>query len=78
MAPFRRDQLSDATRRAKLLQAGLDGRIEPVNASALIFDDAGRYLLHLRDNYPDIWRSVGGPIVPSVRNVTISAAQKAR
>ncbi|GAX57850.1 NUDIX hydrolase [Streptomyces olivochromogenes] len=51
--PF--DEVSSPTLRAKLLEAGLDGRIEPVNASALIFDDAGRYLLHLRDNYPDIW-----------------------
>jgi hypothetical protein len=53
-------EVSSPTLCAKLLQAGLDGRIEPVNASALIFDDAGRYLLHLRDNYPDIWASVGG------------------
>ncbi|MFJ4923245.1 NUDIX hydrolase [Streptomyces sp. NPDC088725] len=49
------------TLRAKLLDAGLDGRDgldgrpEPVNASALIHDGAGRYLLHLRDNFPDIW-----------------------
>ncbi|MFG2129695.1 NUDIX hydrolase [Streptomyces sp. NPDC048751] len=40
------------TLRAKLLDArdqGLDGRPEPVNASALIHDGHGRYLLHLRD-----------------------------
>ncbi|MER7780436.1 NUDIX domain-containing protein [Streptomyces sp. NPDC096191] len=46
------------TLRAKLLDAqaeGLDGRPEPVNASALIHDGAGRYLLHLRDDREDIW-----------------------
>ncbi|MFG3589454.1 NUDIX domain-containing protein [Streptomyces sp. NPDC047990] len=46
------------TLRAKLLDAeakGLDGRPEPVNASALIHDGAGRYLLHLRDMHEDIW-----------------------
>ncbi|WP_243869031.1 NUDIX hydrolase [Streptomyces liangshanensis] len=34
---------------------GLDGLPRPVNASALIHDNSGRYLLHLRDNYPHIW-----------------------
>ncbi|WP_329155968.1 NUDIX domain-containing protein (plasmid) [Streptomyces sp. NBC_01456] len=46
------------TLRAKLLDAeadGLDGRPEPVNASALIHDGAGRYLLHLRDDREGIW-----------------------
>lgn len=47
------------TLRAKLLAAeahGLDGRPEPVNASAIIHDGLGRYLLHLRDaNKPWIW-----------------------
>ncbi|MFB7852937.1 NUDIX domain-containing protein [Streptomyces sp. NPDC056053] len=41
------------TLRAKLLAAepqGLDGRPEPVNASVLIHDGTGRYLLHLRDD----------------------------
>ncbi|MGW4509238.1 NUDIX hydrolase [Streptomyces sp. NPDC004436] len=43
---------------AKLLAARLDGRPEPVNASALIHDGAGRYLLHLRDHKPGlIWQS---------------------
>ncbi|MFJ3212771.1 NUDIX hydrolase [Streptomyces flaveolus] len=45
--------------RAKLLEArdqgGLDGRPEPVNASALIHDGHGRYLLHLRDQREGIW-----------------------
>lgn len=46
------------TLRAKLLAAephGLDGRPEPVSASALIHDGAGRYLLHLRDDREGIW-----------------------
>src|SRR5690606_2256167 len=46
------------TLRAKLLDAeaeGLDGQPEPVNASALIHDKAGRYLLHLRDDRDGIW-----------------------
>ncbi|WP_377273203.1 NUDIX domain-containing protein [Peterkaempfera sp. SMS 1(5)a] len=50
--PF--EQVGSPTLRAKLLDSALDGRPEPVNASVLIFDDQGRYLLHLRDNYPDI------------------------
>ncbi|GLW75276.1 hypothetical protein Kpho02_75730 [Kitasatospora phosalacinea] len=41
--------------RAKLLRAGLTGVPEPVNASALVHDGRGRYLLHLRDNHPHIW-----------------------
>ncbi|MFJ3496880.1 NUDIX domain-containing protein [Streptomyces sp. NPDC086091] len=46
------------TLRAKLLQARLDGHPEPVNASALIHDGNGRYLLHLRDHKPGvIWQS---------------------
>ncbi|MEV7503195.1 NUDIX domain-containing protein [Streptomyces sp. NPDC093018] len=46
------------TLRAKLLDAearGLDGQPEPVNASALIHDGRGRYLLHLRDRRDGIW-----------------------
>jgi len=51
--PF--NQVSSPTLRAKLEHCALDGRAEPVNASALIYDDEGRYLLHLRDNCPGIW-----------------------
>lgn len=46
------------TLRAKLLAAearSLNGRPQPVNASAMIFDGAGRYLLHLRDDRAGIW-----------------------
>lgn len=43
------------TLRAKLLDSGLDGQPEPVNACAVIHDGYGRYLLHLRDQREDIW-----------------------
>ncbi|MEW2514722.1 NUDIX domain-containing protein [Streptomyces sp. NPDC046870] len=49
-------EVTSPTLRAKLLHAGLDGQPEPVNASAIIHDGRGRYLLHLRDaNKPWIW-----------------------
>ncbi|MFE5674790.1 NUDIX domain-containing protein [Streptomyces erythrochromogenes] len=51
--PF--DEVGPPALRARLLESGLDGRARPVNASALIHDGAGRYLLHLRDDVPDIW-----------------------
>lgn len=42
--------------RAKLAGSGLDGVVAPTNASALIHDGHGRYLLHLRDaNTPGVW-----------------------
>ncbi|MFJ3169253.1 NUDIX hydrolase [Streptomyces roseus] len=51
-------EVTSPTLRAKLLAAGLDGLPEPVNASALIHDGNGRYLLHLRDHKPGvIWES---------------------
>ncbi|MFI1809288.1 NUDIX domain-containing protein [Streptomyces sp. NPDC020422] len=50
------DEVRSPTLHAKLSAAGLHGTITPVNASAVIRDAAGRYLLHLRDaNKPDIW-----------------------
>ncbi|MFF8414633.1 NUDIX domain-containing protein [Streptomyces omiyaensis] len=50
------DEVRSPTLRAKLSAAGLDGTITPVNASAVIHDGRGRYLLHLRDaNKPGIW-----------------------
>ncbi|WP_405812927.1 MULTISPECIES: NUDIX domain-containing protein [unclassified Streptomyces] len=49
------DEVTAPQLRAKLCASGLDGRIEPVNASALIHDGYGRYLLHLRDDLPGIW-----------------------
>lgn len=50
--------VTSPTLRAKLLDArdqGLDGRPQPVNASALIHDGHCRYLLHLRDRREGIW-----------------------
>ncbi|MFJ8660294.1 NUDIX domain-containing protein [Streptomyces sp. NPDC093795] len=50
-------EVSSPTLRAKLAGSGLDGVVEPVNASAVIHDGDGRYLLHLRDaNKPWIWQ----------------------
>ncbi|MEU6934309.1 NUDIX domain-containing protein [Streptomyces sp. NPDC046374] len=50
------DEVRSPTLRAKLRDAALDGTITPVNASAVIHDGHGRYLLHLRDaNKPGIW-----------------------
>jgi len=52
--PF--DQTVSPTVRDKLTASALDGVIVPLNASAIIHDGAGRYLLHLRDaDKPDIW-----------------------
>ncbi|MFI0990505.1 NUDIX hydrolase [Streptomyces exfoliatus] len=50
--PF--SEVTSPTLRAKLLSAHLDGQPEPVNASALIHDGQGRYLLHLRDHNPGV------------------------
>ncbi|MEU3297682.1 NUDIX domain-containing protein [Streptomyces longwoodensis] len=47
-------EVTSPTLRAKFVAAGLDGRPEPVNASALIHDGAGQYLLHLRDHKPGV------------------------
>ncbi|MFJ4341547.1 NUDIX domain-containing protein [Streptomyces sp. NPDC088915] len=50
------DEVGPQTLRAKLRAAALDGAVTPVNASAVIHDGHGRYLLHLRDaNKPEIW-----------------------
>ncbi|MEV8626219.1 NUDIX domain-containing protein [Streptomyces sp. NPDC051079] len=50
------DEVRSPTLRMKLRDAALDGTITPVNASAVIHDGRGRYLLHLRDaNKPGIW-----------------------
>lgn len=61
--PF--DQVASPTLRTKLCASALDGRTEPTNASALIHDGHGRYLLHLRDDVPGIsepgaWSLLGG------------------
>ncbi|GAA2255582.1 hypothetical protein GCM10010430_44240 [Kitasatospora cystarginea] len=60
------ERVASPSLRAKLLAAGINGQAEPVNASVLIHDGAGRYLFHLRDNYPGLiwapgeWSLLGG------------------
>ncbi|MER6447224.1 NUDIX domain-containing protein [Streptomyces venezuelae] len=59
------DEVGSPTLRTKLCASALDGRIEPVNASALIHDGHGRYLLHRSDALPGIreggaWSLFGG------------------
>ncbi|MFD4790010.1 NUDIX domain-containing protein [Streptomyces sp. NPDC058459] len=49
------EQLKPGPVKAKSTALELDGRPAPVNASALIHDGEGRYLLQLRDNTPGIW-----------------------
>ncbi|MYV69955.1 NUDIX domain-containing protein [Streptomyces sp. SID2131] len=50
------DEAGSRSLRAKLRAAALNGAVTPVNASAVIHDGHGRYLLHLRDaNKPEIW-----------------------
>lgn len=52
--PF--EEVTSPTLRGKLTASGLRGAIVPANASAVIHDGRGRYLLHLRDaNKPWIW-----------------------
>ncbi|WP_098011696.1 NUDIX domain-containing protein [Streptomyces sp. sk226] len=49
------DQVTSLTMRSKLLAADMSAGPEPVNASVIIHDGAGRYLLHLRDQREGIW-----------------------
>ncbi|UNS99705.1 NUDIX domain-containing protein [Streptomyces tubbatahanensis] len=51
------DRVTSPTLREKLLKLvpPAPARRGPVNASALIYNDAGQYLLHLRDDVPGIW-----------------------
>ncbi|MEU3401401.1 NUDIX hydrolase [Streptomyces filamentosus] len=54
--PF--EEVPSPTLRAKLTVSAPGGAIVPVNASAVVHDGRGRYLLHLRDaNKPWIWES---------------------
>lgn len=63
------DQVASPTLREKLLDADVSAPPEPVNASVIIHDGAGRYLLHLRDQREGIWEPgvfslLGGGRVP--------------
>ncbi|MFJ7416237.1 NUDIX domain-containing protein [Streptomyces sp. NPDC098077] len=49
------DQVSSPTLREKLLGADLSTFPVPVNASVIVHDNAGRYLVHLRDQREGIW-----------------------
>ncbi|MFF7187467.1 NUDIX domain-containing protein [Streptomyces sp. NPDC008222] len=59
------------------------GLREPDNASVLIVNDAGEYLLHLRDHRPDIWEPgswslLGGGREPGDRSLQETARRELR
>ncbi|MEU1147462.1 NUDIX domain-containing protein [Streptomyces sp. NPDC005863] len=60
------DQVTSPTLREKLLKLPLQVDPETANASALIYNDRGEYLLHLRDHFPGqiwepgMWSLLGG------------------
>ncbi|MEU9059105.1 NUDIX domain-containing protein [Streptomyces sp. NPDC048430] len=60
------DRVSSPTLREKLLKLPLQVEPEAANASALIYNDRGEYLLHLRDYFPGLiwepgmWSLLGG------------------
>lgn len=60
------DRVSSPTLREKLLKLPLQIEPEAANASALIYNDRGEYLLHLRDYFPGriwepgMWSLLGG------------------
>ncbi|MFG3552331.1 NUDIX domain-containing protein [Streptomyces sp. NPDC047725] len=60
------DKAASPSLREKLLKLPLQAEPETANASALIYNDRGEYLLHLRDYYPDrirepgMWSLLGG------------------
>ncbi|MFE0640556.1 NUDIX domain-containing protein [Streptomyces sp. NPDC058877] len=80
--PF--DETVSPTLRDKLTTSALNGVIVPMNASAIIHDGAGRYLLHLRDaNKPDIWEPgcwslLGGGREPQDRTLLDTVVRELR
>lgn len=80
--PF--DEVSSPRLREKLDGANLDGVIVAVNASAIIHDGNGRYLLHLRDaNKPWIWEPgcwslLGGGREPQDRTLLDTISRELR
>ncbi|MFF5846424.1 NUDIX domain-containing protein [Streptomyces massasporeus] len=77
-------EVTSPTLRTKLVHAQLDGQPEAVNASAIIHDGQGRYLLHLRDaNKPWIWEPgcwslLGGGREPQDRTLLDTARRELR
>ncbi|MFE8941085.1 NUDIX domain-containing protein [Streptomyces sp. NPDC007872] len=77
-------EVTSPTLRAKLLDAGLDGQPEPLNASAIIHDGHGRYLLHLRDAdkpwiwEPGCWSLLGGGREPQDRTLLDTVRRELR
>lgn len=72
--PF--DRVTASALRDKLLKLGTAAPAgEPVNASALIYNDQGQYLLHLRDHLPGLiwepgaWSFLGGGREPRDRTL---------
>lgn len=68
------DQVPSPTLREKLLAAPWGAEPEPVNASALIHDAAGRYLLQLREqregiSEPGVFALLGGGRTPGVASM---------
>ncbi|MCX5395327.1 NUDIX domain-containing protein [Streptomyces sp. NBC_00094] len=80
--PF--DEVSSPTLREKLAGSALDGVIVPVNASAIIHDGNGRYLLHLRDAdkpwiwEPGCWSLLGGGREPQDRTLLDTVCRELR
>ncbi|MFF4174086.1 NUDIX domain-containing protein [Streptomyces sp. NPDC001744] len=77
-------EVTSPTLRTKLLHARLDGWAEPVNASAIVHDGHGRYLLHLRDAdkpwiwEPGCWSLLGGGREPQDRTLLDTVRRELR
>ncbi|GAA3387342.1 NUDIX domain-containing protein [Streptomyces roseoviridis] len=80
--PF--DEVPSPALRGKLDASALDGVIVPWNASVIVHDGRGRYLLHLRDaNKPWIWEPgcwslLGGGREPQDRTLEDTARRELR
>ncbi|GHB07441.1 NUDIX domain-containing protein [Streptomyces termitum] len=70
--PF--EEVPSPSLRRKLVASGPDGTVVPANASAIVHDGRGRYLLHLRDAdkpwiwEPGCWALLGGGREPQDRS----------
>ncbi|NIY65523.1 NUDIX hydrolase [Streptomyces malaysiensis] len=79
------DRVAAPTLRDKLLKLGTAAPAgEPVNASALIYNDQGQYLLHLRDHLPGViwepgaWSLLGGGREPRDRTLEETVRRELR